>query len=391
MKAIYLDCFSGISGNMFLGAMLQAGVPVAHLMHELKKLPLEFDLKIEDTEKNGIKAVHVETDYDEHNHHHRSFADIRAMIENAHLNGFVTQNAVAIFENLAAAESKIHGKATNDVTFHEVGAVDSIIDIVGAAICLDYLAIERVFVSKVNTGSGFVECAHGLLPVPAPATAELLKDLPCYHFGDAKELTTPTGAAILKTLAVYEENLPTDFATERVSYGAGTHDLSLPNVLRVYIGEYAGANSAKLCIVETNIDDMNPQFYGYLYERLLGAGAFDVWTTNIMMKKNRPAQKLSVLIEEKDKEKFAEIIFGETTSIGLRVTRVHERVEAVRHIAKVDTEYGEVACKVSAYKGKIVSVSAEYDDCKKLAEQNSVPLKKIMQEAVTELCRRLDV
>ncbi len=393
MRAIYLECFAGISGNMILGAFLQAGVPAAHLEKELKKLPVgdEFALKIEDVMKNGIGAVHLEVELKQEptGHEHRHYADIRKMIENSALNDDIKKNSLAIFENLAAVEGKIHGRDIEDVAFHEVGATDSVVDIVGAAICLDYMDIGRVFVSKVNTGSGFVECAHGLMPVPAPATAELLKEFPCYHAHAEKELTTPTGAAILKTLAVYEENLPVDFAVQTIAYGAGTYELDIPNVLRMTVGEYQGSGAAKRVIIETNIDDMNPQLYDYVYDKLFAAGALDVWTTNIMMKKNRPAQMLSVLLEEENKEKIAAVIFGETTSIGLRVINVSERIEAVRHIAKVETKYGEVACKVSAYKGKIVSISAEYEDCKKLAEEKDAPLKNVQREALKVFAERL--
>ena len=294
-----------------------------------------------------------------------------------------------IFTALAEAEGKVHGKSPEDVTFHEVGATDSIVDIVGTAICLDYLEIERVFVSRVNTGSGFVKCAHGLMMVPAPATAELLKPFPTYKQEAEKELTTPTGAAVLNALAVFAKSLPVDFAVETIAYGAGTWNLSFPNVLRLYLGEYAGSPSPRRYLLETNIDDMNPQVYGYLLERLLAAGALDVWTTPIYMKKNRPAATLSVLVAEDKKEPCAEIIFAETTAIGLRVLAVDERLEAERQMAKVTTKYGEVSVKVSAFHGKIVSVSAEYEDCRQLALAHKIPLKLVQQEAVQEMRRRL--
>ena len=400
MKGIYLECFSGISGNMLLGAFVGAGVPTAYLEAELNKLPManEFYLKFDDVKKCGVAATHVdvvlngEMKKEEHHHHehsHRSYADIRAMLEKAPLKSEVKRTALAIFRELAAAEGKVHGVSADDVTFHEVGATDSIVDIVGAAICVDYLNLERVFVGNVNTGSGFVECAHGLMPVPAPATAELLRELPHYHAVEEQELTTPTGAAILKTLAVYAENLPKDFSAERISYGAGTRDLSIPNVLRMYFGDVKGGATVKLFVAETNIDDMNPQLYDYVTEKLFAAGALDVWTTNIVMKKNRPAQKFSVLFEEKYKDAVAEIIFTETTSIGTRIFAVDERIEAVRHIAKVATKYGDVACKVSAYKGKIVSVSAEYDECCECAKKSDVPLKFVQREAVAVMTARL--
>ena len=428
MKAIYLDCFAGISGNMLLGAFLQAGLPETHLVGELKKVlpPEEFSIEVTDVSKNGIRAKYVRVlvedepaefhadlpasqehsrehghDHEhshEHkncqhhaeNHHaHRTMATIREMIEASTIGENVKKKSLAIFEELAKAEGKVHGVAPDEVHFHEVGATDSIADIVGTAIGLDYFGVEKIFVSRVNTGSGFVECAHGTMMVPAPATAELLTGFPSYHAADAKEMTTPTGAAVIRALATFAENLPGDFQPEQIAYGAGTWELSIPNVLRMYVGDYQGREEQRLYILETNIDDMNPQDYGYVYERLLGAGALDVWTTPIFMKKNRPAATLSVLVGEKEKEHCADIIFEETTSIGLRVVPVGERIEAARRTAMVQTEHGEVSCKISAYKGHIVSVSAEYEDCRRLAKEKDVPLKKVRDTALAELRRRL--
>ena len=247
MKAIYLDCFSGISGNMLLGAFLHAGVPAEHLKAELQKIPLPdvYEITIDKVTKQGISALYVnvslahqhEVHEEGHSHHHRTWADIRKFIDDSALSAGVKKQSKAIFENLAMAEGKIHNRAKDEVAFHEVGAVDSIVDIVGAVICLEYLEIEKVMVSAVNTGSGFVHCDHGILSVPAPATAELLKRFPVYHQGAEKELTTPTGAAFLYTLASYEENMPQNFQAEKIAYGAGYWDLEIPNVLRMYIGE----------------------------------------------------------------------------------------------------------------------------------------------------------
>lgn len=402
MKAIYLDCFAGISGNMFLGAMLQAGVPQAYLEKELQKLPMadEFALEVQKVEQKGIHASYVEVkltaaDHGHHEHHahrhheHRTMKDIRDIIEKSTLSTAVKQQALAIFQEIARAEGKVHGKPVDEVAFHEVGAVDSIVDIVGAAICLDYLEIEKVFVSKLVTGSGFVPCAHGLMPVPAPAVAELLLGWQTEPGMEKKELVTPTGAGMVKALGLYSEGLPKGFVASGIGYGAGRHELNIPNVLRLYVGEYNGVTESKLVILEANIDDMNPQIYGYLYERLLNAGALDVWTTPIFMKKNRPAQMLSVLMEEEKKQVCAGIIFAETTSIGLRVMPVGERLEAVRHLAKVETKYGLVNCKVSAWEGRLCSVSPEYEDCRKLAEEQHIPLKNVQQEALRVINDRL--
>ncbi|MCR5757195.1 MAG: nickel pincer cofactor biosynthesis protein LarC [Selenomonas sp.] len=401
MRALYLDCFAGISGNMFLGAMLQAGVPLAYVEKELKKLSMaeEFELVVQDTQRKGIQSLYVdvklqakeEHHHAEQHHTHRSMHTIREIIEKSSLNMAVKQQALAIFEEIAKAEGKVHGKPMAEVTFHEVGAVDSIVDIVGAAICLDYLEIERIFVSTLTVGSGFVNCAHGLLPVPAPAVAELLTGWQTLRGTEEKELVTPTGAGIVRALGVYSESLPRGFVTECIGYGAGSHELSIPNVLRVYLGEYNGVEESGLSIIEANIDDMNPQIYGYLYEKLLAAGALDVWTTPIFMKKNRPAQKLSVLVNEAKKSTCIGIIFAESTSIGLRIMPVEERLEAARHIAKVETKYGVVNCKVSAWNGKLCSVSPEYEDCRKLAAEKQVPLKMVQQEALQVLNERLGV
>ena len=394
MKALYLDCFAGISGNMFLGSLLQAGVPVAYLEKELKKLHMadEFALQVSETERNGIHALYVDVQLHTHaegHHVHRHMADIRELLEKSSLSMAVKQQALAIFMEIAKAEGKVHGKPAEAVAFHEVGAVDSIVDIVGAAICLDYLEVERIFVSRLNVGGGFVQCAHGLLPVPAPAVAELLVGWQTTKGTEEKELVTPTGAGIVRALGLYSESLPEGFVTECIGYGAGSHELAIPNVLRVYLGEYNGTFDSKRIIIEANIDDMNPQIYGYLYEKLLAAGALDVWTTPIFMKKNRPAQMLSVLADEEKKNACVGIIFAETTSIGLRIMPVGQRLEASRHIAKVETKYGVVNCKVSAWEGKICSVSPEYEDCKALAVEKQVPLKNVQQEAMKVIDERL--
>ena len=411
MKALYLDCAAGISGNMFLGACLQLGVPEKYLRGELGKLrlPHEYDMEISAASKNGIGAVYVDVklarEFDselehpnirrlhrhEHakSHSHRMFGDIKKIIDGSELGATVKARALAIFSVIAAAEGKVHQRAADAVTFHEVGAIDSIVDIVGCAICLEWLEVEKIFVSRINTGSGFVKCAHGLMQIPAPATAELLQGFKTYHFGAERELTTPTGAAIVKALAEYSADLPEDFTSEKIGYGAGTWDLDIPNVLRVYLGEFGGKGTRHLLKLEANIDDMNPQIYGWLYERLFAAGALDVWTTPIYMKKNRPAQMLSVLVDVERRDICTKIIFEETTTIGLRVIEVSRRVEAVRRMAKVETRFGEVQCKVSAYDGKIVSITPEYEDCRRLAEKNSVPLKVVWQEALTRQEARL--
>ena len=422
MRAIYLDCFSGLSGNMLLGAFLAAGMPLETLEAELRRLPMaeEFRLKVSSVKKNGIAATYVDVELlgeghehehahehscehdhghanegavpaheHSHEHHHRAMRDVRAILERSSLSAEVKETSLKIFGVLAQAESKVHGMMPEDVHFHEVGAVDSIVDIVGTAICLDYLEIEKIFVSRVNTGSGTVHTQHGLMMVPAPATAELLRLFPTYHEGAAKELTTPTGAAVLAALAEFSDHVPTDLLTECIAYGAGTWDLELPNVVRLYIGERKGGGKRDLSLIETNIDDMDAQLFGYVSERLFALGALDVWTTPVYMKKNRPAHMLSVLVAEDKKAQCLSLLFSETTSIGMRVLHVDERVEAVRHTALVDTPHGKVRCKVSAYGGKIVSLSPEYDDCREIAAREGIPLKRVRQEALDDLRERL--
>lgn len=408
MKAVYLECMAGISGNMLLGAFLQLGVPQEHLAQELQKLdiPEPYEIRAENVSKNGIQAVRLEVllpqenhemhghghgahhgEHGPHSHAHRTMKAIREMILSSDLSEKVKSTALSIFERIAAAEGKVHGCPPDEVHFHEVGAVDSIVDIVGTAICLDDLEVDKVFVSSVNTGSGYVRCAHGLMMVPAPATAELLKGYPTYQAGAEKELATPTGAAVVAALAEHRNGLPTEMEVQRIAYGAGSWELEIPNVLRIYYGEYRETSGKRRFLLETNIDDMNPQIYGYLYDRLLRAGALDVWTTPIYMKKNRPAQMLSVLVEAECREACAEIVLAETTSIGLRILPIEARIEAQRRMERVKTRFGEVHCKVSSYHGRTVSVMPEYEDCRRLAEQEQIPLKTVQQEA---LCKFFD-
>ena len=407
MKAIYLDCFSGLSGNMLLGAFLAAGVPLLYLEGELQKLlgTETFRLHASAVKRSGIAATYVEVEdisaahaHGEHGTHdhagqgthpHRTMREIRNLLAASPLVEAVKEKALAVFSCLAEAEGEVHGLPPEEVHFHEVGAVDSIVDIVGTALALEYLAIKKVFVSRVNTGSGYVNCAHGRMMVPAPATAALLRGIPFYHNDEQRELTTPTGAAVVHALAAYANYLPAGFQPDQIAYGAGTWELVTPNVLRVYVGEYEERQTVKRYIIETNIDDMNPQNYEYVFDRLLAAGALDVWLTPIMMKKSRPAATLSVLVEEACRERCADILFRETTSIGLRVMPVAERCEAERRTETVTTPYGAVSCKISTYKGEIVSLSAEYEDCRRLAKENDVPLKEVRQAALQEIRRRL--
>lgn len=411
-KAIYLDAFSGLSGNMLLGAFLAAGMDEHVLRRELAKLPVmqECELKVSQVRKNGIAATYVDVEvqesqtfpelreHDEHHqdHHHRAMRDIRAMIEGSSLSDGAKAISLRIFKVLAEAEGHVHGVPADEVTFHEVGAADSIVDICGVAICLDVLGITEVYAGRVNVGSGFVRCAHGTMPVPAPAVAELLKDWPTYAAGAPVELTTPTGAAVVRAFANISLVRPASFRAEAIGYGAGTRDNEgLPNVLRLYLGEMEeqqkpdDGSAEDKYILAANIDDMTPQIYGYLFDKLLAAGALDVWVTPIYMKKNRPAQQLTVLVRPAQRSACTEIIFRETTSIGLRVTPLAERIACDRRTASVETRYGTVRVKVASWQGKIATTSPEYEDCRRLAEAQDVPLKEVYDEARRALAFRL--
>lgn len=393
MKAIYLDCFSGISGNMLLGAFLDAGMPEDILRSELKKLPVHgYELCIERVVKRGISAAYVDVRLEHHHedehghdhdhHHHRHLPDIIEIIDESSLSQIVKENSKKIFLHLAKAEAKVHGTTIDDIHFHEVGAVDAIVDIVGTVVCFDYLGIEAIYTSKLHTGCGFVKCSHGLMPVPAPATAELLKDIPYYTGKIERELVTPTGAAILAVLAHQHGDIPQNFTSSRIGYGAGTWDLEIPNVLRLHLGEVASEdNDDEVLVIEANIDDLNPQIYSHVIDKLLSIGALDVWLTPIIMKKSRPATLLSVLIYADNLNSVSEALFAETSTIGIRYHNV-KRIVAQREIIAITSPWGEVRAKVSKYNGKVCSISPEYEDCRVIAEKNNVPLKLVQQTVI---------
>ncbi|QIB27043.1 nickel pincer cofactor biosynthesis protein LarC [Caloranaerobacter azorensis] len=394
MKILYYDCFSGISGDMNLGAMIDLGVDKEYLINELSKLNLdsEYEIRIRRENKKGIDGTKVDVilknKYDHshnhtHSHTHRNLKDIEDIINSSSLNENVKKLSIDMFIKIAQAEAKVHGKSLYEVHFHEVGAVDSIVDIVGAAICIDYLKVDKIMASHVQVGGGFVNCAHGLIPVPAPATVEILKGIPIKSGLVPFETTTPTGAAIL-AVNVDEFTDEMNFTIEKIGYGIGSRDLKIPNVLRVYIArenekktEYDLHN--KQYILETNIDDMNPEIYSYIEKKLFDKGALDVFRTPIIMKKGRMAVKLSVLVNEKDIKAIQEVIFRETTSIGIRKYEV-EKIMLKRDFSKIITNYGEVTVKNSYYKGERIKSKPEYEDCRRLAEENNVPIGEIYRE-----------
>ncbi|MBE6087879.1 MAG: nickel pincer cofactor biosynthesis protein LarC [Clostridium beijerinckii] len=325
------------------------------------------------------EQAHVHSHSGNHEHHHRNLKDIENIINSSDLSEKVKNLSLNMFMRVAEAEAKVHGKTLYEVHFHEVGAIDSIVDIVGAAICLDYLKVDKIMASHVQVGGGFVKCAHGLMPVPAPATVEILKGIPINVGVVQFETTTPTGAAILAE-NVQEFTSKIDFSIKKIGYGIGHRDLDIPNVLRVYLGEDNSLEKIEeQYILETNIDDMNPEFYGYIEEKLFDAGALDVFKTSIFMKKGRPGIKLSVLISEKIEKDILDIVFEETTSIGVRKYKV-EKIMLNREFSKVETQYGEVTIKKSYYKGNLVKYKPEYEECKKIAKENNITMEKVYRE-----------
>ncbi len=382
MKTMYLSGFSGVSGNMFIGALLDAGLPEKALREMVSALPVSgYQLKIETVIKHGIKATHFDVELDHSEHHvHRRLGDIVKIINDAKLSKPVKARSIAVFTKLAEAEAKVHGTTVDKIHFHEVGAVDAIIDIVGTVFALETLGIEKVYAGSLRTGHGMIKCAHGAMPIPAPATAELLTGIPYMHGEIEKELLTPTGAALLATLCDGFGDRPAGFVSEKTAYGAGGWDLDIPNVLRTEVGHFQCLEISDLLVLETNIDDCSPQIFDYAMERLFKAGALDVWLTPIQMKKNRPAVTLSVLAPAALQEEIEKIIFTETTTIGIRRYPV-QRTAAERREETVSTPWGSVRVKISSMNGKLCSVTPEYDDCRKLAAANDVSLKDVLTAA----------
>ncbi|MCX7903415.1 MAG: nickel pincer cofactor biosynthesis protein LarC [Caloramator sp.] len=373
---LYFDCFSGISGDMAVGALLDIGVPKDYLIENLKSLNIdeEYEIEIKKSNKNGIEGTDFYVFLKEENihRHERNLKDIINIIDKSAISEGAKNIAKRIFNIIAEAEAKVHGKSIDEVHFHEVGAVDSIIDIVSVAVCIDYLKPDKIVSSYVNTGSGFVKCQHGILPVPAPATINILKDVPIYSDERKFELTTPTGAAILKGLCTeFVEGI--NMKVKAVGYGCGKKNTEKPNVLRVVLGE---EDKEEVVLIETTIDDMNPQFYGYVMDKLFEKGALDVYLTPVYMKKNRPGIVISVLVHENKEKSIVEVLFKETTTIGIRKFKI-KRYELQREIKRVETELGDVNFKISKYDGVIVNVSPEYEDLKRIAREKGVPLKDV--------------
>jgi len=415
MTLAYLDCFSGVSGDMFLAALVANGLDAAALEAEVRKLGIDVRLRRERVQRGMLMAdqIIVETPPQ---HHHRHYTDIVAKIEAAPLSPLTKQRAQAVFERLGRAEAKIHGVPLERVHFHEVGALDSIADIVGVCAGIELLGIEEIRSSPLNVGAGTVRCDHGVLPVPAPATAELLQGVPVYSSGIQAELVTPTGAALVSSLASGFGPLPPMTITSS-GYGAGSRDLGeFPNVLRLFLGEpiraarvserstpeapgepirAAGISQRAmqesldrttpetlepLLMLEANLDDMNPQLGAFFAERAFAAGALDVFFAPVQMKKNRPGLLLSVLCRPEHRDAVMDLFFAETTTLGVRSHEVLRRSLA-REFVTVQTSYGEVRIKVSRSNGRIANFAPEYEDCRRLAAQAAVPLKTVLQAA----------
>ncbi len=382
MRTAYFDCFSGISGDMTLGALIDAGLSFDGLRAQLTTLKVPgYELSVEKVKKHGIGGTKFHVNVRDPGSHHRSLKDIEAIIRASALEPPVQARALAVFTRLAQAEATIHQTAVDQVHFHEVGAVDSIVDIIGAVTALHLLNVQRVLASAVNVGAGFVRATHGVLPVPAPATAELLKGIPTYARGNDGELTTPTGAALLATLAE-SFGPPPRMRVEQIGYGAGTRDLpQAPNLLRVFIGEDGARGDADMIsVLEANIDDMNPEWFEYAQERLFAQGALDVFYTPIFMKKNRPATKLTVLCAPDAVDLIADVLFRETSTFGVRTYEVR-RQKLHRFSQTLDTPYGPIAVKIGRWREQVVQISPEYESCRQAARRCGVPLKDVYQAA----------
>lgn len=436
MRIAYLDCFSGMSGDMFLGALIDAGISPQLLEKTVADLNIGARLEISRVDRSGITATkvdvyaHGEKDlprevyweqrgskshhhrhhdhhHDEHSHepvglrehnfaqpaeaptgatpheHGRGLKEIREIIRGAAISDTARQTAIAIFEALGAAEAKIHNSEIEKVHFHEVGAVDAMVDIVCAAVGAEALGVDEIICSPLNVGGGTVKCAHGTFPVPAPATVELLKGTPVYSSGIEAELVTPTGAAIVKTLARRFVSFPA-MKIDKVGYGAGTRDFpGHANVVRLTIGEAQPEirdTQETITVLEANLDDLNPQVFGYVMDRLLQEGALDVFALPVQMKKNRPGMLLSVLCRPEDASKLTHLIFAETTTLGVR-RRDEQRQALARKWVNVTTRWGDVRMKIASLNGSIANYAPEYEDCRLIAAKHCVPLKTVIQAA----------
>ncbi|MFH1729428.1 MAG: nickel pincer cofactor biosynthesis protein LarC [Pseudomonadota bacterium] len=377
---LYIDCFAGISGDMFLSSMVDLGVPKEYLLNELKKLNLPgINIDFEKVLKKRINCTYLINNIKKEKAH-RSFLEIKELIQNSALSDFVKEKSVEVFKKLGLAEARIHGTSLEAIHFHEVGALDSILDIIGACICIDYLKIDKIFASKIPLSRGQMTFSHGCFPFPAPATCEILKDVPCYNIDLDFENVTPTGSAILSCFVEKFDHFP-EMTLKNTSYGAGTFETKpgqLPNVLRLILGESHENQKihSEIQIIETNIDDMNPQFFEVVMEKLYEAGALDVYINNIIMKKSRPAFELKIISPIEKVDAISEVLFNETSTIGIRSYKA-QRQCLQREIKEVETQWGNVKIKNSIFKNKIVNNSIEYEDLKRISSESGLSIKEL--------------
>ncbi|MDI6400816.1 nickel pincer cofactor biosynthesis protein LarC [Balneolaceae bacterium ANBcel3] len=406
MNILYYDCFAGISGDMHLGAMIDAGVDPEFLIKELKKLPLEgyslnicrdqrksiegtrVDVVLDDPDPNAHTHPHAHTHH-HHDHDHRNLHDIESIIMKSTLPEKTKERAMKMFRLIAEAEAKIHGMPVSKVHFHEVGAIDSIVDITGAAICLEYLKPDLILSSPVELGSGTVRCAHGIMPVPAPATMEILKNIPVTLGSTDHEATTPTGAAIIAA-NVDEFRKRPDFIPKKTAYGIGQRDPEFPNILRVITGRSSETQpDAETCVLlECNIDDMNPEYYDHILSELFTEGAIDVYMTSVMMKKGRPGVLLSVLSPVQKKEALTRLLLLHTTTLGVRYQTL-SRTVLHREMQTYETSLGAVRVKKSSFGDEIIRWKPEYEDCKAIASEKKMPVSRVHQIITAELEKKL--
>ncbi|MGH9354848.1 MAG: nickel pincer cofactor biosynthesis protein LarC [Terriglobia bacterium] len=388
-RIAYLDASSGISGDMFLGALLGAGVPEERLRAELQTIPVgPYEFRTSQVLRSGLAGNRVEIIVPE-KQPHRHLSHIEKLLNESGLSPAARDQALAVFRHLAEAEGKLHAQPVEKVHFHEVGAVDAILDIAGACVGLELLGISELWCGPLNVGGGSVKAAHGTLHVPAPATTELLRSIPVYSSGIEGELVTPTGAALVRTLVSRFGPLP-PMRIESIGYGAGAQDFpGHPNLARLMVGEKAdpsapswlpGAADESITVIQANVDDMTPQLYAYFMEQALSAGALDVACSPAQMKKNRPGLELTVLCAPEHAERLAQVLFEQTTTLGLRIQEAR-RMILEREAVSVETPYGTIRMKVARLKGRVMNAAPEYEDCRRLAEAKSVPLKEVMLAA----------